>query len=256
MIPIHFFRQRMLKGCIFVGAFVSLLRPSAASPSANDIIKMMDQAMTRARDQLFVYEVTTEEAGKAARRLSMRVQIKGDKLRFVDFLAPGDIKGMKVLIVSLDQMYIYLPAYRKIRRVASHARSQSFMGTAFNQDDMSITRYGDLYAGALIKETSGEWLIRATRRPGKTFPYAALEFSIRKDIHHPSKIEYMSDSGIKLKTETRSDYTCKDNVCNPREMVMVDHSRGHIRTKLLRTEWKFNSGIPDEVFTPRYLQRP
>ena len=29
-------------------------------------------------------------------------------------------------------MYVYLPAYNKIRRVASHASNQGFMGTMFS----------------------------------------------------------------------------------------------------------------------------
>ena len=111
--------------------------PRAHAETPGDkVIKQMDESMTRAKDQHFIHRVVTQEPGKAQRTLVMDVRIKGDEWRRIDFTDPGDIKGMKILILSLDQTYVYLPAFRKVRRVAGHAKEQGFMGTTFSHDEM------------------------------------------------------------------------------------------------------------------------
>jgi hypothetical protein len=218
------------------------------------VIRQMDQAMTRAKDQSYTYDITTQEPGKAPRKMSMNVKLKGTQWRRVEFLSPGDVKGMKVLILSLSQMYVYLPAYHKIRRVAGHVRSQSFMGTALSQDDMSIVTYGDVFQGKLLSETKTHWRVEGGRRPGKDFPYGKLEFLVRKDMQQPSEIHYYSDKGVKLKTETRGEYECRSNICGPRVLKMVDHTRNGLWTELSQTQWQINTGVPDSYFTPHSLQ--
>jgi len=227
----------------------------AAESPGDKILRQADEAMTRAKDQVYEYEVTTQEPGKSKTKLTMRVALKGKQWRLVTFLSPGDIKGMKFLVLSISQMYVYLPAYQKVRRVASHARSQSFMGTALSQDDASIVTYGDVYSATLVKEDAASWTLRGTRRPGKDFPYARLDFVIDKKLLQPVELYYYNDKGVKLKSESRSDYDCQGNICGPKHMKMVDHTRGGMWTEFNRLTWKVNTGIADSEFTPRALQR-
>jgi len=226
-----------------------------ADAKGDKIIKMMDQSLSRAKDQSFIFDVITEEPGKAQRKMGMNVTIKGEKWRLVEFTSPGDIKGMRVLILSLDQMYIYLPAYHKVRRVAGHARSQSFNGTAFSQDDMSITVFGETYEGKFVSETKDTWKLDLKKRPGKDFPYPRIEMVISKKMHHPLEIYYFNDKGAKLKTEIRSNYKCQGDICNPHTIRMTDHTRNGLWTENRMLSWKFNTNVPDTVFTTRNLQR-
>ena len=137
-----------------------MLLPTAATAGEESpgerILRLADETMTRAQDQYFIQDLITHEPGKEPRKIKMKAQIKGTKWRRVEFLEPGDVKGMKVLVRSVNQMYVYLPAYRKVRRVASHVRSQGFMGTAFGFDDMSTVVYGDVLRGELMEETDVE----------------------------------------------------------------------------------------------------
>jgi outer membrane lipoprotein-sorting protein len=247
--------------CKSIAFFAAVTALSAVAGSARaetpgeKVIRLMDETMTRAKDQSFTYEVITQEPGKAIRTMGMKVQIKGDRWRRIEFLSPGDVKGMKVLVLSLTQMYVYLPAYHKIRRVASNVRSQSFMGTALSQDDMSITRYGETFSGKLLSEDQTSWKVLATRRPGQEFTYGKLEMTILKKEHHPTQIIYYNDQGVKLKSETRVGYSCKEDLCNAKEMTMVDHGQNGLKTTLKLKDWKVNEGLPDALFTPRSIQR-
>ena len=233
-----------------------LLESSAAADAKGEqVLKRLDKIMTLAKDQTFTYDLTTKEPGKPERKMVMDVRVKGTTWRRVDFVAPGDVKGMKVLVLSQSKMYIYLPAYRKVRRVASHVKAQGFMGTTLSHDDISTTTYSEYYAGKLVGETKTHWKVVATRREGKDVPYPKLEFDLTKKYIHPSEIRYFNDKGKKIKTEVRTGYSCLGKVCNARVMKMTDHVRNGAWTTMVRTKWKVNTGIKDRIFSLRSIQR-
>jgi len=228
----------------------------AHADSAGDrVIAQLDESMTRARDQHFIHRLVTQEPGKAKRTIVMDVHIKGKEWRRIDFMAPGDVKGMKILILSVNQMYVYLPAFRKVRRVAGHAREQGFMGTTFSHDEISIVTYGGIFSGKLLSEEKNHWKVEATRRPGKEFRHKKLVFTVRKDYKQPSEIKYYNEKGELMKTEVRTDYLCKGRICQPSVLKLTDHTRNDAWTKIICDKWEVNTGVDDRFFTVRALQR-
>ncbi len=230
--------------------------PARADKLTGDqILAMMDKAMTRARDQYFEYTLATYKRGKKPRVLKFSVHIMGDKMRRLEFLAPGDIKGTRFLILAVDQMYVYMPAYKKVRRVASHVKAQGFMGSAYSHEEMSIVTFGDIYAARLAGEDDETWKLELTRREGQTYPYPRLEIKVRKDILQPVEIQFFNDKGMNIKTDNRESFECKDDLCNPRIMTMIDHTRGDLKSVMSRQKWKPNTGVDERYFTVRSLQR-
>jgi hypothetical protein len=234
-----------------VAATFSVSSPAHADAAGDKVMAAMDGALNRAKTLTFEYEVINQEPGKAERKLGMTVRLKGEK-RLSEFLAPADMKGTKVLILSPTQMYVFLPAFGKIRRIASHVSDQGFLGLAFSQDDMATTSYGGAYTGQIASETPTQWKLIATPKAGQATTYAKIEFTITKDKTVPSEIRYFNATGTNIKTETRSNYSCEGNVCSPSELKMVDNAKGNW-TKLVRKSWKVNENIADDVFSTRNL---
>jgi len=225
----------------------------ALAATGDEVIKMMDAAATRASDQFFEYEVINANPGKDPKIMVLQVHIKGDK-RMTEFLAPGDMKGTKVLVRSRTEVYIYLPAYNKVRRVASHATKGGFLGTTYSNEDISTITYGNVYAGKLVQENEAHWTVEATPREGVKAMYSKLIFSIRKDYRHLSEVQYFNHKGDHIKTETRTEYSCQDDICNAGVMKMVDHRRGNASTEFQRRDWRVNTGVSDSLFSKRNLQ--
>ena len=71
----------------------------------------------------------------------------------------------------------------------------------------------------------------------------------------PTLVDYYGDDGTKLKTETRSTYTCEGTTCSASELKMVDHTKGDDSTTLTRKSWKLNEDFSDEIFTTRSLDK-
>jgi len=234
-------------------AALVLIAPAQAL-TGDEVIAQMDEAMTRAVDQYFEYDIVTEERGRpSAKTMSIRVWIKGEK-RLTEFLAPGDMKGTKALILSRMQMYIFLPAYNKVRRVASHMTAGSFMGTTFTNEDVSTVTYGPVYGGELLSETDEAWVVKGTPKEGADVNYGSVRFTICKHYIQPLEIRYYNREGVHTKTETRTDYSCEGDVCNAVLMTMTDHSSNDTSTQLIRTGWQVNTGVGDDTFSVRNLQ--
>ena len=239
---------------VVLAALLALPCAAAAGGKGHTLLRKLDAKATWARDQTFNYEMRIHDPGKAVQRMRFKVKIRGRK-RFIKFTYPGDVKGMKVLILSRSRMYTYLPAYRKIRRIASHMRSQSLLGADYSYDDMSTVTYADVFKGRLVKQTAKVYVVDARLRPGKSAAYARIVFYLRKKDTMPVKLMYYNATGTKLKTETRRDYACKQKACTARVMKMVDHTRNNHFTELIRKAWQINTGFSDRVFSKRQLQR-
>ncbi|RME19302.1 MAG: outer membrane lipoprotein-sorting protein [Deltaproteobacteria bacterium] len=229
-----------------------------ADERGQQIIEKIDELQTSAHDQYFVFEMTTYQEGKEPKSMTFEVTIMGTRFRRVKFLAPGDMKGTRMLVRALDQMYIYLPAYRRVRRIASHVRDQGFMGSAYSYDEMAIVTYADVFDCSLKEETDALYRLRCNRRPGKSFHYPVMEMDVDKKILRPVELRFYNEKGTKLKTDYRKDYKCDAKVkqaCTPQYMKLVDHTRGDLYTEMKLKDWKVNTGVDEKFFTVRALQR-
>ncbi|HUX97645.1 MAG TPA: outer membrane lipoprotein-sorting protein [Bacteroidales bacterium] len=67
--------------------------------------------------------------------------------RYIKFLSPPDVKGTAMLIIdnlkTADEMWIYLPALKKTRRIVSSEKGKSFMNSEFTNADMSSPPVSD-----------------------------------------------------------------------------------------------------------------
>jgi outer membrane lipoprotein-sorting protein len=250
--------SRSFRGWLSVGAplLAALVYAGHASadPAGDKVLTAMEEATNRAKTQYFEYEVVNQEPGKAEKKMALKVYIKGEK-RLTEFTAPADMKGTKVLILSPTQMYVYLPAFGKVRRIASHVTDQGFMGLAFSQDDLATQVYSATYAAAVASDAGSDWKIAATPKAGQQTAHGKIEFTIGKEKSLPSEIKYFNAAGTHVKTETRTAYQCNGNVCAPGELKMVDHSKGGHYTKLNLKAWKVNESLSDDLFSKRNLEK-
>jgi hypothetical protein len=210
----------------------------------------MDAALNRAATLTLAYEVVNHEPGKEERKLAMSARLKGDK-KLYEFLAPADMKGTKVLILSPFEMWVFLPAFGKVRRIASHVGG-GFLGLAFGADDLATTSYSADYTAQLASETATERKLIATPKPGRGTMYSRIEFLVSRNQALPLEIRYFNAAGANDRTEIRTRYTCTANICNPGELKMTDNTKGNW-TRLIRTSWTANDMIADDVFSKSSL---
>jgi len=233
---------------------MGLMSGAGEAASGDSILAQVDLKANAPSDTWFAFKAVTQEPGKAERTMVFEVQNKGER-RLVQFSQPSDMKGTRVLVLSRSQMWVYLPAYRKVRRVASHVKQQGFMGTTYSDEDMSTTQFSSVYSATIISDSeTSVHLSLAPKVQAKT-QYGKLEMAVRKDLMLPSEIRYFNVDGTLVKTEARDEYDCSLGICTPGRMKMTDHSRANAWTVLEATDRKVNQGVQDSLFSVRNLER-
>lgn len=231
-----------------------LMTTLVLAADAPAVLAETDAAMNRAKDLTIQWTVADmAPGGKAPRALGFQVRVKGPK-SLTSFDAPADLKGTRVLVLARDQMWVWLPSYGKVRRIASHVTEQGFMGTSYSHADMNGSRFGDAYTAASMTETGDAWVVQLDAKPDAHAPYPQIEMTVAKSNHLPTRIAYQTAEGKTIKVETRSDYACQAAVCLPGVMRMEDLTRPGAWTELRRATWVADTGLSDDVFSVRTLQ--
>lgn len=242
--------------------------------TALQILTKSDNVVNAPKDQEITLEmILIDKKGKEKKREAKMWQ-KGSEKRMIKFISPADVKGLGFLDLPEDVMYLYLPAFKKIRRIASHVKNTSFAGTDFTYDDMASINYADEYDPKLIEtkkikglvlmqmEKGKEWvekeldhyLLELIPKKGIKKEYSKLVMWVRKDNFYPVRIEHYDKAGKLWKVMDRKWIEKEGEYWIAKEAEMTDLKKEH-RTKMLIIEVKFDQDLKDEFFSQRYLKR-
>jgi len=176
-----------------------------------------------------------------------------DDWRLMKFISPPDVRGVGFLTLSDEQMYLYLPEFHRIRRIASHNKSDSFMGSDFSYEDLGVSSFQKYYEAELIKEEDDLWLLNLTKKPDADKPYELIEMWVSKESNLPVRMKIYDSSGA-LSKETLQESRPFGTYWIPVKITMKNIKEGS-RTELTMDEIKTDQGLDPEIFTPRFLKR-
>jgi outer membrane lipoprotein-sorting protein len=230
--------------------------PALAAESGNDVLAKVDSAMNSFTDGTWESRLRVFEPSGQAREYGFTTYQKVPDKRLVRFSSPGDVKGMGVLVENKDTMYVYLPGFQKVRRVGTHVKNQTFMGSDFSYEDMSISRYGIIYDAKLVKEDANTWELDLTVKPGVEVEYPRVHMIVDKKSQQPTRVDFEDASGKPLKTNEYEGYHLEgSDHYNPNKVIVTDHRRNDHKSEIVFTGVKLNSGLKDDMFTQRSLIR-
>src|SRR5947209_3340815 len=178
----------------------------ASADGGADVLGKVDTAMNNFTDGEFESKLFIKDPSGQSREIDFTTYQKVPDKRLVRFSAPGDLKGMGVLVENKDVMYVFLPGFQKVRRVGTHVKAQTFMGSDFSYEDMSLSRYSPTYDAKLIKEDANSWELDLTVKPGQEIEYPHVHMWVDKKSMQPTKIDFGDASGKVLKTAEYFDY--------------------------------------------------
>ncbi len=206
----------------------------------------------------------TENAKGVQRKSSLKVYRKSEadsEKQYLEYLAPADVRGTKFLSINEkgqeDQMWLYLPAMGRERRIATHMTGDSFMGTDFTFDEIGGNiEYSDQYSAKRLAdeaEQNVKCYVLDLTATDSTAPYERVKMWVWQDEMVPVKVEFYQPATRLKKTLTLSAYSLVDGELIPHNVVMADNTKG-TRTILDIVEIS-EVEIDDEVFSLRNLRR-
>ena len=189
-----------------------------------------------------------------------------DNQRLVWFSAPADVKGTSILLVEHsgadDDMWIYLPAFGKTRRLVASNKRDSFVGSDFSYGDV-IGYPVDDWRHKLLGEdvVAGDpcYLVEsvpATDPVRDTSGYSKRVSCISKSRYVTLRVEIWDTEGEKLKEEEYGDFKNVDPA-HGKWVAMHSTARnfetGHSSDAVF-SDYRVDPSIQQGIFSVRTLE--
>jgi hypothetical protein len=267
-------RTRKLLPRLLLPMLPLLLSGAARADKAPSPREIMDKVTTTRKldgSEAVIKMTVLGEGGQAREReISMATKLydggKTEK-RIYRFLSPADVQGTGILVFDYenkpDDVWIYLPALRKTRRVVSTQRSQSFMGSEFSYGDLNIPPLDD-FDYRLVKEEpmGGEPcyvidLVPKNKEIAEAEGYSKKTYWVSKAKLAVVRGLYYDKDGKLLKELIAQDIKLldpKNKRYRAMHMEMINKQNG--RKSVFETKKvAFSPSTKDEYFTTAYLER-
>ncbi len=194
--------------------------------------------------------------------VSMKKEYGKDSKSIMYFRKPSDVKGTGFLQFDYDDSgneddrWLYLPALKKVRRIAGSSKNDYFMGTDFTYDDLGDRNVDDdIHTLLREEEIEGHscWVKKAEARDND-YIYSKVITWVRKDIHMPVRAEFYDRHSKLLKKLTYSDIKMVDGFWTPHKLLMENVQHNH-QTLIEYTNVHHNLGLKDNLFRVSTIAR-
>ena len=223
--------------------------------TAQEILEKTDEVSMSAKDQHSFSTMTlVDKDGDEKVRKTEMFERNSEDMRLVRFLSPADQKGISFLTLPDDKMYVYMPAFKKIRTIASHVKNENFAGTDFSYDDMSSAGFAEDYDAELLETTDEHYVLKLIPKPESEKDYGFLKTWIRNDIFFSVKTEYYDKGRNLWKIMERRQIEQIKGYWFALEIEMRDVKKNH-STKSVTDSIEVDTGLDDAIFTQRNLKR-
>lgn len=223
-----------------------------------DVAKAVDTRKEPRDMKATLTMVLTNKRGKTRASTIRSVSKDRTEKQIVWFLAPPDDKGVAFLKIEHkdkdDEMRLWLPAFKKIRRITARKKADSFMGSDITYEDMTTRNLED-YAYELQGEDSidGRSYHVLISIPRLRSAYSRIVSWVDKNNHTILKEEFYDRSGALLKKRFVRYQSLKGYEV-PSEMFMEDVQKKHT-TRLTFDNIELDTGVDDGLFQEKNLKR-
>ncbi|MDG1480959.1 MAG: outer membrane lipoprotein-sorting protein [Myxococcota bacterium] len=239
---------------------LALSLSALAQQSAAEIIEQAKQTQKVDNSIQQIRMVLVSKSGaERVRELEMRIRRDDEVLSsYTRFSHPSDVSGTQLIVVdnpdALDEQLLYLPALKRVQRIAGRARTGSFMGSDFAYEDLEISG-ADEAVHALVSEDAQAWVIDTT--PSADSSYSRIRTTVSKADYLPRTVAYFDKKGEALKVLTVEETAMDGETVIPVRSVMRNLQKG-TTTRMEILEHQLNVSpeqIPDETFTASFMER-
>ena len=257
-------------GLLAVLLLVAPMLALADDPKAREIMERVDARDDGDNATSNLQMVLIDKRGKQRVRelRSFSKDVGEDTYSMMFFLSPADVEDTGFLTYDYDEadrdddQWLYLPALKKTKRIASSDKSGSFMGSDFSYADMTdrpLSRYD--YALLQEGEVDGHpvWVIEAVPNhptEQKETGYEKSVYFVRKDNDVVIRAKIWVKKGSRNKYMEVEKLEVIDGIWVPTLMTMTTKkgTKTLHKTVLRSSEVKFNQDLDLDTFSVRGLE--
>jgi len=232
-----------------------------------------DQIMNKSRDLTIIssmqatINLTITEKNGAIRNRTIAMTSKsfpdGLEKRFIRFIDPADVRGTSMLVVDnkviSDEIWIYLPALKKTRRIVSSEKGKSFMSSEFSNADMGSPTPADFTTRHIAGSGSDNtWIIESVPvndEKAEEYGYTRKISYIDMDKSQVKKMEYYNFDGEHFKTiEIKGIYSMPEGKYMIRNMIASNLVTNR-KSEILFSQIDEKAKVDDSFFSLQNLER-
>jgi hypothetical protein len=250
----------------------ALLLIAGAGPAAAQSgleVMQKQRELQRARDEVetSVMKIYSKAGEVKERRLVSHALTPpgGFTKTLLRFLAPRDVENTALLTWEgkdgNDDQWLYLPATRRVKRIAASGKKSRFMGTDFSYEDLrpeNLALHVYSLVGAEGIDGADCYVIEAkpgTERQAADSGYSRRKLWIRRDTYVTVKQEFYERKGQLEKVGvSRGLVNVKGTFWRAREIEMRDVQAG-TWTLMVVEDRALDTGLADSFFTEAELTR-
>lgn len=189
----------------------------------------------------------------------LEVPNDGDKTILL-FNDPRDIRGTALLTYThpngINEQWIYLPAFKRIKRISDNAKASPFMGSEFSYEDLNSIEL-PMYTYKYMRDETLEdipcFVIEIIPAYSNS-RYSKQHVWVNQKEFRIEKIDYYDKSEKMLKTLRFIRYQkYQDKFWHPDKLNMVNHQNGK-STDLLLSNIAYRNNLKKTFFLPSSLK--
>jgi len=233
--------------------------------SYQELAQKSDDAQAGFEDAVSQMSMTLINASGQKRERLMKMQVlegeQGDK-SLMEFLSPADVKGTKFLnyehVNKDDDQWLYLPALKRVKRIASKNKSGAFMGSEFSYEDLSafnVDKYSYPDGEAKLGELNGKKVYLGQSKPvSKYSGYTKVLTWVDEQTYLIQKTEYYDRKKELLKTAIFEDYKQISGAWRIGKITM-SNIQNDKKTILVWSDEQVKTGLKAKDFHKRVLKK-
>ena len=210
------------------------------------IVKKLDANLAKIKDRSVDIEmtITNLKTGKSKLKKAELLQ-KGDSKKLFRYTYPESDAGIATLSLPNNEIYLYLPMFKKPKKITNMAESNAFNKSDFSLDDMASSDFSHKYSAGLMTHDGAAFKVMLTPKDAKS-PYSKLVMYVNKTQYTVEKIEYYTKN--EMQKFALYHYVNVNGVWVADVVSMEDVKKQH-KTTLKMSNIKINQGLDDALFT-------
>lgn len=253
---------------MLVGVLLGTSSPFTVAAEGKDVITTSDRRIKSATEKTVYRMDLLDATGKVQQTRGIELHFKrvdGSESTLFKFTSPPVVQGTGLLIVdsgkAVNDIWMYMPATRRIRRIAGAEKSNWFMGTEFTHEDFEDYKIG-AYTFQLDKEDEacGEqqrcYVVSAVASDAaekEASGYGRKIYWVEKQTLYPVRVDYIDKAGAPAKRLDVQKLVRIGDYWRPQVYEMRNLANGRI-TRLTASSREVNAPLEDYFVSQRYLR--
>lgn len=220
---------------------------AATAQDAAYILSKMDETIFAIEDKTVNMRMVmlNQKSGKEKVKEAVLMQ-KGQDKKFFRYTAPESDAGIATLALPNEEIYVYLPMFKKPKKVTNLAESGVFNNSDFSINDMANQTYSEKYVPRMLPDENGQFVLYLTPTAEKP-DWNHVVVYVDQQHYYPVRFDYYNHQN-EVEKQAVYQYTKVGGFWVAEQVSMQDLKKEH-KTTLYMSDIQINSGLKDDIFT-------